>query len=139
MSPLEDEIRDTLRSEATRLREVRPLRLAPAGAHDGAQPAGRTRRTGWLLTWRGPAVAVAVVLLAAATLVTLKSAEGRRRARRVLAASLALRAPRGTTSPLARCGAPGPFEAWGSSRAMSRPVARSAASFLARQTCRPGE
>jgi len=77
MSPLEDEIRDALRSEAARLREVRPLRLPPAGAHDGARPAARTRRAGWLLTWRGPVVAVAVVLLAAATLVALKSAGGR--------------------------------------------------------------
>ena len=32
MSALEDEIRDTLRSEAARLREVRPLQLPPAAA-----------------------------------------------------------------------------------------------------------
>ena len=33
MSSLEDEIRGALRTEATRLREVRPLHLPPAAAH----------------------------------------------------------------------------------------------------------
>jgi hypothetical protein len=33
MSQLEDEIRESTRSEAERLREVRPLRLSPAAAH----------------------------------------------------------------------------------------------------------
>ena len=80
MSPLEAVIRDTLRSEATSLHEVRPLRLPPVGASGGAQPVGRVRRTGWLRTWRGPALAVALVLLVAATLVTLKSVEDRQSA-----------------------------------------------------------
>jgi len=77
MSALEDAIRDTLRAEATSLGEVHPLRLPPAGASGRAQPAGRVGRTGWLRSWRGPALAVALVLLVAATLVTLKSVQDR--------------------------------------------------------------
>jgi hypothetical protein len=73
MSRLEDEIRDTLRSEAARLGEVRPLQLPPAAAADELRAVPRASWARWLRTWQGPAVAVAVVVLVAATLVTLKS------------------------------------------------------------------
>ena len=45
MSSLEDEIRGALRTEAGRLREVRPLRLPPAAAQDEA--AGCPPRPPW--------------------------------------------------------------------------------------------
>jgi hypothetical protein len=73
MSSLEDEIRDTLRSEATRLREVRPLRLSPAPGPHEPRAVPRAPWARRLRAWQGPAVAVAVVVLVAATLVTLKS------------------------------------------------------------------
>jgi hypothetical protein len=73
MSRLEDEIRDTLRSEAARLGEVRPLQLPPAAAPDEPRSVPRASRARWRRTWQGPAVAAAVVVLVAATLVTLKS------------------------------------------------------------------
>jgi hypothetical protein len=85
MNSLEDEIRDTLRSEASRLREVRPLSLSTAAARHGLLAARRTPRTQRTLrtpriprarrqpTWLAPAAAVAVIVLVAATLVTLKS------------------------------------------------------------------
>ena len=73
MSPLEDEIRDTLRAEADSMREVRPLSLQPAAAHPDSAAASRARRARWLLAWRGPVAAVAAVVLVAAALVALKS------------------------------------------------------------------
>jgi hypothetical protein len=73
MSPIEDEIRDALRSEATRLREVRPLQLPPVAAPHEPRAMSRTPWARWLRTWQGPAVAVAAVVLVAATLVILKS------------------------------------------------------------------
>src|SRR6185437_15861914 len=73
MSTLEDEIRDTLRSEAARLREVRPLQLPPAAAAHEPQAVPRASWARWLRAWQGPAVAVAVVALVAGTLVILKS------------------------------------------------------------------
>jgi hypothetical protein len=72
MSPIEDEIRDTLRSKADSLCEVRPLRL-PAVAAARHKPRAVPRAPGWLRAWQGPAVAAAVIVLVAATLVTLKS------------------------------------------------------------------
>jgi len=73
MSPLEDEIRDTLRSEAARLREVRPLNLPAVAAGREPRPVpgtrGGWRRRGWL----APAAAAAAVVLVAAALVTLRA------------------------------------------------------------------
>ena len=73
MSALEDEIRDTLRSEAARLREVRPLQLPPAAAAHESRAVPRASWARWLRAWHGPAVAVAVVALVAGALVILKS------------------------------------------------------------------
>jgi hypothetical protein len=73
MSPLEDEIRDTLRSEAARLREVRPLYLPTPVAPREPQAVPGTHRARRLRAWLGPAAAAAAVVLVAATLVTLKS------------------------------------------------------------------
>ena len=73
MRPLEDEIRDTLRSEAGRLREVRPLQLPPVAAPREPRAVPHTPRGRRLRAWLAPAAAVAVVVLVAATLVTLKS------------------------------------------------------------------
>jgi hypothetical protein len=69
MSSLDDMIRDSLRSEATRLREVRPLRLPPAAPRRGSHgPRARWRRP-----WQAPVAAVAAVVMVAAILVTLRS------------------------------------------------------------------
>src|SRR6185437_8787700 len=73
MSTLEEEIRDTLRSEAARLREVRPLQLPPAAAAHESRAVPRASWARWLRAWHGPAVAVAVVALVAGALVILKS------------------------------------------------------------------
>lgn len=73
MSPLEDEIRDTLRSKAASLREVRPLQLPPVSAAHEPRAVPRAPWARRLRAWQGPAVAAAVVVLVAATLVTLKS------------------------------------------------------------------
>lgn len=73
MSAIEDEIRDTLRSEAACLREVRPLQLPPAAAARGPRAVPRASWARWLRAWQGPAVAVALVALVAAILVTLRS------------------------------------------------------------------
>jgi hypothetical protein len=73
MSPLEAEIRATLRAEAARLDEVPPLRLPVADAHPELRPAPRASRVRGMLTWRSPLAAAAVVLLVATVLVTLKS------------------------------------------------------------------
>ncbi len=75
MSPLEDEIRETLRSEAGRLREVRPLRLPPSATRESRGRIVSLFRWGpRLRPWLAPAAAAAVVVVVAATLVTLRSA-----------------------------------------------------------------
>ena len=73
MSALEDDIRDTLRSEATRLREVRPLQLPLAAAAREPRAVRRASWTRWLRAWQGPVAAVALVALVAGILVTLRS------------------------------------------------------------------
>jgi len=77
MSQLEDEIRDTLRSEAARLCEVRPLQLpavaAPGEPQDMPGRVPGPRRARRLRAWYAPAAAVAAVVLVAAALVTLRS------------------------------------------------------------------
>jgi hypothetical protein len=73
MSQLEDEIRDSLRSEADRLREVRPLHLPPAAIRDGLRLAFRAPRARWQRPWQAPVMAAAVIVLVAAALVTAKA------------------------------------------------------------------
>jgi hypothetical protein len=73
MSALEDEIRDTLRSEAARLREMPPLRLPPAAAAPESRAVPRAPWARWLRAWQGPVAAVAAVALVAGTLVILRS------------------------------------------------------------------
>ena len=73
MSTIEDEIRDTLRSEAARLREVRPLDLPAALAPREPQAGPGTLRAWRWRAWLVPAAAAAAVVLVAAALVTLKS------------------------------------------------------------------
>ena len=71
MSTLEDEIRDALRSEAGRLREVRPLRLEPAPHRLGlVAPPRRARR---LRPWLAPVTAAALVIALAIALVTVRA------------------------------------------------------------------
>ena len=72
MSQLEDEIRDSLRSEADRLREVRPLHLPPAAAHREPWRPLRAPRARWQRPWQAPVMAAAVIVLIAAALVTVK-------------------------------------------------------------------
>lgn len=75
MSPIEDEIRATLRSEASRLREVPPLPLPAPFAPRGSRPLPRLPRA-WRARWGAwlvPGAAAAVVVLVAATLVAVKS------------------------------------------------------------------
>jgi len=73
MSPLEDEIRSALRSEAARLREVRPLDLTAAVAPRERRAVPGPQRPRRLRGWLGPAAAAAAVVVVAATLVTLRS------------------------------------------------------------------
>jgi hypothetical protein len=73
MSSLEDEIRDTLRSEAAGLGEVRPLQLPAAATARESRAESRAARADWLRAWRGPAMAATVIVLVAAALITLKS------------------------------------------------------------------
>ena len=73
MSYLEDEIRGALRTEADRLRAVRPLRLPAAVAQDEPRRAARASLARWLSAWRGPVAAVAAVVLIAVVLVILRS------------------------------------------------------------------
>jgi hypothetical protein len=73
MSTIEDEIRDTLRSEAARLREVRPLDLPVALAPREPQARSGPLRAWRWRAWLVPAAAAAAVVLVAAALVTLKS------------------------------------------------------------------
>jgi hypothetical protein len=75
MSTLEDDIRDALRDEATRLRGVRPLRLQPAGPV-GRQALPGRRRARWLRTWMPPLTTAAMVVALAISLVTAKSIRG---------------------------------------------------------------
>jgi hypothetical protein len=75
MSALEDEIRESLRSEATRLREVRPLQL-PAGEKRQWQARSSARGERWR-PWLAPVAAMAAVVVVAATLVTLRSFDAR--------------------------------------------------------------
>ena len=75
MSALEHEIRETLRSEAARLREVRPLQL-PAGEKREWQARSPARRERWR-PWLAPVAAMAAVVVVAATLVTLRSLDAR--------------------------------------------------------------
>ena len=70
MSGLEDQIRDGLRAEAGRLREVRPLQLPQAGRDRKRGP--RSRRARWAQSWRAPLTAAAVIVLVAAGLVTAR-------------------------------------------------------------------
>ena len=72
MSQLEDEIRDGLRSEAGRLREVRPLLLPPPDAHRRLRRAARAPGARWQRPWQAPVMAAAVIVLVAAALVTAK-------------------------------------------------------------------
>lgn len=74
MSPLEDEIRETLRSAAGRLREVRPLHLPSADTPDESpRSTPRAWWARWLHTWQVPAAAAAAVVLVAVVLVTGRS------------------------------------------------------------------
>jgi hypothetical protein len=73
MSPLEEEIRDTLRSEAAGLREVRPLQLPGAAAVRAPRAVPGRYRARRLRAWQAPAAAAAAVVLVAAVLVTLRS------------------------------------------------------------------
>jgi hypothetical protein len=73
MSYLEDEIRATLRTEAARLGEVRPLRLPPAAAQDEPRLVSRASLARRLSAWRGPLAAAAAVVLIAVVLVALRS------------------------------------------------------------------
>jgi hypothetical protein len=74
MSSLEATIRDALRSEAGRLREVRPLSLEPALPLEPAphlEPAPRRpARARW--TWLAPATAAALVIVLAIALVIVR-------------------------------------------------------------------
>ena len=72
MSPIEDEIRDALRSEASSLREVPPLSLPAALAPGRSRPLPRAWRARWG-AWLVPVAAAAVVVLVAAGLVAVKS------------------------------------------------------------------
>lgn len=71
MSSLEDEIRDALRSEAGRLREVRPLRLEPGPPRRAASARLRRARLRW--SWLAPVTAAALVIAVAIALVTVRT------------------------------------------------------------------
>jgi hypothetical protein len=75
MSQLEDEIRASLRSEAERLREVRPLHLPRPAAERARRPPG-AGRAWWTQPWLAPAAAAAVVVAIAALLVSVKVLTG---------------------------------------------------------------
>lgn len=72
MSPLEDEIRAALRSEASSLREVPPLSLPAAPAPGRSRPLPRAWRARWG-AWLVPVAVAAAVVLVAAGLVAVKS------------------------------------------------------------------
>jgi hypothetical protein len=68
----EEDIRDSLRSEADRLREVRPLHLPSLAAPDGPRRTLRGSVARWQRPWHAPVMAAAVIVLVAAALVTAK-------------------------------------------------------------------
>ncbi len=72
MSPLEQDIRDSLRSEAQRLREVRPLLLPPAAVRPRLRRGSRAAGPRWPRPWQAPVLAAAAIVLVAAALVTAK-------------------------------------------------------------------
>jgi hypothetical protein len=72
MSPLEQDIRDSLRAEAERLSELRPLRLPPAAARPRRWRAPRAAGPRWQRPWQAPLLAAMVIVLVAATLVAVK-------------------------------------------------------------------
>ena len=72
MSPLEADIRDSLRSEAERLREVRPLLVPPAAARRRPRRASRASGPRWQRPWQAPVMAAAAIVLVAAALVAVK-------------------------------------------------------------------
>jgi hypothetical protein len=72
MSPIEDEIRDALRSEASSLREVPPLSLPAVLAPGRSRPRPRAWRARWG-AWLVPVAVAAVVVLVAAGLVAVRS------------------------------------------------------------------
>ena len=72
MSPLEQDIRDSLRAEAERLSELRPLRLPPAAARPRRWRAPRAAGPRWQRPWQAPLLAATVIVLVAATLVAVK-------------------------------------------------------------------
>ncbi len=72
MSQLEEDIRDSLRSEADRLREVHPLHLPPAVIRRGPRLAFRAPRARRQRPWQAPVMAAAAIVLVAAALVTAK-------------------------------------------------------------------
>jgi len=72
MSPIEDEIRDALRFEASSLREVPPLSLPAVLAPGRSRPLPRAWRARWG-AWLVPVAVAAVVVLVAAGLVAVKS------------------------------------------------------------------
>jgi hypothetical protein len=72
MSPLEEDIRDSLRSEADRLRAVPPLHLPPAAVRHGLRRAPRAPGPRWQRSWQAPVLAAAVIVLVAAALATAK-------------------------------------------------------------------
>jgi hypothetical protein len=72
MRQLEEDIRDSLRSEAGRLREVRPLHLPSLAAPDGPRRTLRGSAARWQRPWQAPVMAAAVIVLVAAALVTAR-------------------------------------------------------------------
>ena len=72
MSPIEDEIRDALRSEAATLREMPPLSLPAALAPGRSRPRSRAWRARWG-AWLVPVAVAAVMVLVAAGLAAVKS------------------------------------------------------------------
>ena len=72
MSPLEADIRDSLRAEAERLSEVRPLLLPPAAARPERRRTPRAAGPRWPRPWQAPLMAAAAIMLVAAGLVTAK-------------------------------------------------------------------
>jgi hypothetical protein len=82
-------IRGAFQPEAGLLREVRPVQLADATAARVPPAArdGRRARFSWLPAWRGPIVAVAVILIVAVTLVAVKSSSGTGHTRPVVSSS----------------------------------------------------
>jgi hypothetical protein len=81
VSSLEDDIRAALHAEGERLRPVQPLRLPPPDTRQGLRPrhaggGGRTRLAGRLGGWLVPALAGAIVVLIAISLVAVKAING---------------------------------------------------------------